>query len=202
MQILGLAGSAGTYFCMFCLGTLNETLKAGIPHLRTLPEPWASTDVRELHIISPPMRPDTMEMERQAELYAAAAAEKPGISSAPFFNCIEKPLVHGTNMLQLLAGVPLHCSLGAGLIFVNNIEELVKEIDAQVLHETAENSNDPSTQKAVADKFESELAVGDAEEALRVATDAVADAEGRVEGVCKGHGAWRREAQGKGKARA
>ena len=129
MQILGLAGSAGTYFCMFCLGTLNETLMAGIPHLRTLPEPWASADSRGVDVIAPPMRPSTSEMARQAELYKAAVEAKPGISSAAWFNCIEPPLVYGTNMLQLLAGVPLHCSLGVGLIFVNKVEEHVKEFD-------------------------------------------------------------------------
>ena len=80
MQILGLAGSAGTYFCMFCMGTLNGTLTAGIPHLRNLPEPWASTDTRPATEISPPMRPGTDEMASQAKLYAAAVAAKPGLS--------------------------------------------------------------------------------------------------------------------------
>ena len=166
---------------MFCLGTLNETLMAGVPHLRTLPEPWASTDIRGADIISPPMRPSTVEMARQAELYAAAVEAKPGLSSAAFFNCIAPPLVHGTDMLQLLSGVPLHCSLGAGLILINKHEELFKSFDAQVLHETAEHSDDPSIKKAVSDKFDAELAVGDAESALEEAKKLCADLEGAVE---------------------
>ena len=162
MQILGLAGSAGTYFCMFCMGLLNQTLVAGVPHLRTLPEPWASTDTRAADVVSPPLRPSTMEMARQAELYAAAAAEKPGVSSASWFNCIAPPLVHGTDMLQLLSGVPLHCSLGAGLILVNAVEALAKAFDQTVMLETAEHSMDPAVKKALDEKLEAEIAVGEA----------------------------------------
>ena len=181
MQILGLAGSAGTYFCMFCMGTLNETLMAGVPHLRTLPEPWASNDTRAADVISPPMRPSTVELARQAALYAAAVAEKPSLSSAGFFNCIAPPLVEGDNMLQLLSGVPLHCSLGVGLILVNKVEELAKELDQQVLNETAEQSSDPAIKKAVEEKFDAESAVREAEQAVEAATAAVQQAEGEVE---------------------
>ena len=181
MQILGLAGSAGTYFCMFCLGTLNETLMAGVPQLRTLPEPWASQDTRAPDVICPRMRPSTSEMARQAELYAAAVAEKPGISSAAWYNCIAKPLVSGTNMLQLLGGVPLHCSLGVGLILVNKVEEKVKQFDRIVLHEAAEASSEPTIKKAIADKFDLEIAIGDAEAELEEVRTAVADAEGKME---------------------
>ena len=181
MQILGLAGSAGTYFCMFCQGTLNETLLAGVPHLRIVPEPWASNDNRAAEVISPPMRPSTAEMARQAQLYAEAVALKPGLSSAGFFNCIAKPLAWGENMLQLLSGIPLHCSLGVGLILVNKVEERAKEFDKIVLEETAEQSADPVIKQAVADKFDAEIAVGEAEEALEEATLAVTQAEGAIE---------------------
>ena len=180
-QILGLAGSAGTYFCMFCMGTLNETLMPGVPHLRNLPEPWASSDTRAASIICPEMRPSTREMEKQAALYQAALAAKPGLSSAGWFNCIAKPLVHGDNMLQLLSGVPLHCSLGAGLILVNKVEELCKEFDQTVLQETAEQSSDPAIKKAVADKFDLEIAVGEALEAVEAAHANIGQFEGEME---------------------
>ena len=181
MQILGLAGSAGTYFCMFCMGTINGTLMAGVPHLRTLPEPWASTDTRAADGIAHPMRPSTSEMAAQAALYAVAVAEKPGLSSAAFFNCIAPPLVHGDNMLQLLSGVPLHCSLGVGLILVNKVEEFLKEYDRVVRQEVAERSSDPSLKKAFEDKFDAELAAGEAKTALDEASKVVADSEGGVE---------------------
>ena len=185
MQILARAGSmtgsAGTYFCMFCMSTINGTLMAGVPHLRTLPEPWASTDTRAADVIAPPMRPSTSEMAAQAALYAAAVAEKPGLSSAAFFNCIAPPLVHGDNMLQLLSGVPLHCSLGVGLILVNKVEEFLKEYDRVVRQEVAERSSDPSLKKAFEDKFDAELAAGEAKTALDEASKVVADSEGGVE---------------------
>ena len=155
---------------------------------------------RGVDVIAPPMRPSTSEMARQAELYKAAVEAKPGISSAAWFNCIEPPLVYGTNMLQLLAGVPLHCSLGVGLILVNKVEEHVKEFDKAVLHEIAERSSDPAIKKAIADKFEPlELAIGDAETEVEAMALAVADAEGRVE-WCKSVEPGVEKRRGKAKA--
>ena len=181
MQILGLAGSAGTYFCMFCMGTLNETLMAGVPHLRTLPEPWASSDNRDPAIIAPAMRPDTEEMAKQAALYEVALAAKPGLSSAGYQNCIAAPLVKGNNMLQLLSGVPLHCSLGVGLIIVNKVEEMCKAADQTVMLETAEHSGNPAVKKAFDDKFNAEIAVGEAEASLEECATEVAQFEGVLE---------------------
>ena len=120
-------------------------------------------------------------MAEQAALYAAAVAAKPGLSSAAFHNCIAAPLVKGSNMLQLLSGVPLHCSLGVGLILVNKVEELCKSADQTVMLETAEHSTDPAVKKAFEDKFNAEIAVGEAKTALEECSGEVAQFEGEME---------------------
>ena len=84
-------------------------------------------------------------------------------------------------MLQLLSGVPLHCSLGVGLILINKVEEYLKEYDKQVLHETADNSTKPEVKKAFDEKFNAEIAVSAAEEAVKAVTDEVAEHEGHLE---------------------
>ena len=43
MQILGLAGPAGSYNCIFCLSHINSTNIAGVPCIPDPPEPWASS---------------------------------------------------------------------------------------------------------------------------------------------------------------
>ena len=63
----------------------------------------------------------------------------------------------------------------------------------------AERSSDPAIKKAIADKFELELAIGDAETEVEAMTLAVADAEGRVE-WCKSVEPGVEKRRGKAKA--
>ena len=43
-QLGGHAGPAATFNCLFCEARLHQTYVAGVPHLRVLPEEWASCD--------------------------------------------------------------------------------------------------------------------------------------------------------------
>ena len=69
--LAGQAGASATYNCVMCETKLHETYKAGIPHLRQLPEPWKSKDVRAAHIINPPPRGGTAEMATEGMITLA-----------------------------------------------------------------------------------------------------------------------------------
>ena len=130
-QLLGTAGASATYFCMFCKGTLNGTLKAGVPHLRDLPSPWKERDEREIDVIAPPARPDSEAAIKLAEGYLAAAATavaagKKAPLSAQWLSQISNPIIVAADWVQVLSGVPLHCSLGTGLKLINAVEALCK----------------------------------------------------------------------------
>ena len=60
--LAGQAGASATFNCVMCAAKLHETYKAGIQHLRELPEPWKSKDARAADIIDPPPRGGTAEM--------------------------------------------------------------------------------------------------------------------------------------------
>ena len=69
--LAGHAGASATWNCVMCGGKLHETYKAGIPHLRELPEPWKSKDVRVADIIDPPPRGGTAEMATEGMITLA-----------------------------------------------------------------------------------------------------------------------------------
>ena len=65
--LAGQAGASATFNCVICEARLHQTYVAGVPHLRVLPEPWASKDTRAQEIIDPPMRGGTAEMAEHAQ---------------------------------------------------------------------------------------------------------------------------------------
>jgi hypothetical protein len=134
MQLLGHAGPNATYFCMFCLAKLNETNKAGVPHLRVLPEEWRLKDKRATEIIDPPAREGTMEMSELAEAYnKAKAAQAPkGLSSAAWYSCQEKPLVFAMQIIMAFSGTPLHITLGLGTNHLKLVESEATELDEDI----------------------------------------------------------------------
>ena len=118
-QLGGTAGASGTYNCLLCEAVLHQTYRAGVPHLRELPEPWASKDKRPPEIINPPPRGGTAAIAEQARLWAVEQA-KPNapktLSSgeARFKSCIHEPLFRSNNLTEHVSRTPLHVSLGLG----------------------------------------------------------------------------------------
>ena len=105
MQILGLAGPAGTYNCIFCLAHKNQTSVAGLPCLRYPPEPWASKREhldRPLQVRDPPLRGSTEDIAARAAAYQRDAAAKKDLSSgAPEYqSCIAEPLFWSDDLLE------------------------------------------------------------------------------------------------------
>ena len=114
--LAGQAGASATFNCVICAARLHQTYVAGVPHLRVLPEPWASKDTRPPEVIDPPMRGGTAEMAEHARQYAAAAAA-PGaakdLSSADFKSCCAAPLFRSNDLVEHISMTPLHVTLGA-----------------------------------------------------------------------------------------
>jgi hypothetical protein len=127
MQILGLAGPAGTYNCIFCLAHKNQTSVAGLPCLRYPPEPWASKREhldRPLQVRDPPLRGSTEDIAARAAAYQRDAAAKKDLSSgAPEYqSCIAEPLFWSDDLVEHVSKMPLHVLLGIGTNRINRIE--------------------------------------------------------------------------------
>ena len=132
-QIYGHAGPGGKFNCCMCDVVLHETYQAGIPHLRELPEPWKSRDVRPEHIINPPLRGGTAEMAAQARLYESEAASKKDLSSGDerFKSCIHEPLARSNDLNEHTTRTPLHVSLGKGTNYVKAVEHRAAQRDIE-----------------------------------------------------------------------
>ena len=134
MQICGHAGPAATYNCLLCMARLNQTAKAGVPHLPELPEPWKSKDTRPADIINPPARKGTDEMLAHARRYAADAA-KPGapkdLSSADYASCANEPMIWSSDLSEHLSRTPLHITLGLGTNYIHAIKAEALALDIE-----------------------------------------------------------------------
>ena len=131
--LAGQAGASATFNCVICEARLHQTYVAGVPHLRVLPEPWASKDTRAPEIIDPPMRGGTAEMAEHARQYAAAAAA-PGaakdLSSADFKSCCAQPLFRSNDLVEHISMTPLHVTLGLGTNYLKAVEARCAELDS------------------------------------------------------------------------
>ena len=131
---LGIGGPTSTCFCPFCLGTLNGTCVAGVPHL-----PAVEGDPRPPHLARPALRAGTQSIARQAAAFAAATAAADADAdagrrskqpaAADFDNCLHPPLLWAWHLPDFLSSTPLHYLLGIGLLLVNLLEGEVKAED-------------------------------------------------------------------------
>lgn len=98
--LLGHAGSASTWYCLFCKARLNQTNPAGLPCLPAamLPDEWKGADVRPMEVGSPAPRTSTDWMAEQAKRFAAkkaSAADPKKVESkfdSTFFGWSQSPL--------------------------------------------------------------------------------------------------------------
>ena len=67
-------------------------MKAGVPHIPDLPEPWKSRDKREANAINLPLREGTDKMKQLAAAYAAANTAG-DLSSADFQSISLPPMI-------------------------------------------------------------------------------------------------------------
>ena len=134
--LAGHAGASATYNCVLCEARLHETYKAGVPHLRVLPERWASVDKRQPEVINPPPRSGTAEMAECARCYAEACAAPnapKSLSSGElrFKSCIHTPLFWSDDLLGHTGMAPLHVSLGKGTGYLKAVEARATELDSE-----------------------------------------------------------------------
>jgi hypothetical protein len=131
--LAGNAGPSGTYNCVMCECRLHQTYVAGVPHLRVLPEPWASKDIRAPEIIDPPPRGGTAETNEYARRYAEAkgAPNAPkNLSSADFKSCDREALFRSNDFVEQTSCTPLHVTLGLGTNYLKAVEHRCGELDA------------------------------------------------------------------------
>ena len=133
--LAGHAGASATYNCVLCDARLHETYKAGVPHLRVLPDRWASEDQRPPEAINPPPRSGTTEMAEFARCYAEACAAPNApktLSSGElrFKSCIHTPLFRSDDLLGHTGMTPLHVSLGKGTGYLKAVEARCTELDS------------------------------------------------------------------------
>lgn len=134
MQICGHAGPSATFNCLLCEARLNQTAKAGVPHLPVLPEPYKSQDIREADIINPPARKGTDQLGEYARAYAAAASAPNAakeLSSAEYKSCSQEPMIWSDDLSEHLSRTPLHITLGLGTNYIHAIKAEAIELDAQ-----------------------------------------------------------------------
>ena len=113
MQICGHAGPSATFNCLLCEARLNQTAKAGVPHLPVLPEPYKSQDIREADIINPPARKGTDQLGEYARAYAAAASAPNAakeLSSAEYKSCSQEPMIWSDDLSEHLSRTRLYTS--------------------------------------------------------------------------------------------
>lgn len=154
-QLLGHGSTSSTWNCVLCLAKLNETYKAGIPHLRNLPEPWASQDARPPDIINPPPRGGTAEMAENAQRYADKCAEPKApktVSTDAFKSCVNPPLFRSDDLIEHIAQTPLHVTLGLGTNYLKAVEHRCAQLDQNWALNVADDS-------AIASWHEAEAAV-------------------------------------------
>ena len=134
MQICGHAGPMATWNCLFCYARLNQTGKAGVPHLPELPEPWRSTDSRPADVICPPARKGTDEMTEFARAFAAAMAAPKApkeLSSADYKSCASEPMIWSDDLGEHLSRTPLHITLGLGTNYFHIIKAEALALDTE-----------------------------------------------------------------------
>ena len=74
-------------------------MKAGVPHIPDLPEPWKSRDKREANAINLPLREGTDKMKQLAAAYAAANTAG-DLSSADFQSISLPPMIWSDDLLE------------------------------------------------------------------------------------------------------
>ena len=138
MQILGLAGPAGVYNCMFCLAHKNQTNVKGIPCLRHPPEgPWTAAHLaRPVEVRDPPARGGTDEIAERAAAFqrdAAAPGAKKDLSSGQpkYQSCVAEPFFWSDDLIEHVSKMPLHILLGIGTNRLNRIEAELLKLDEE-----------------------------------------------------------------------
>jgi hypothetical protein len=134
MQICGHAGAMSTWNSLLCEARLHQTAKAGVPHLRELPEPWKSSDQRPEHVISPPLRKGTDEMAELARAYAADAAKPDApkdLSSADYKSCSLEPMIWSDDLNEHISRTPLHITLGLGTNYIHMVKAEALALDTK-----------------------------------------------------------------------
>ena len=155
--LAGHAGPSATWNCIMCEAKLNETYKAGVPHLRVLPDEWKSMDTRATEIINPPPRGGTHEMAEHARQYKAAAAAPNApkdLSSAVFKSCVQEPLFRSTDLEEHVSRTPLHITLGLGTNYLKAVEARCAERDSEWALNVADEQLIASWNDAKAKVFE------------------------------------------------
>ena len=74
-------------------------MKAGVPHIPDLPEPWKSRDKREANAINLPLREGTDKMKQLAAAYAAANTAG-DLSAADFQSISLPPMIWSDDLLE------------------------------------------------------------------------------------------------------
>jgi hypothetical protein len=119
---------------MLCEARLHQTYMAGVPHLRVLPEPWASDDKRAPEIINLPARGGTAVTSALATAYMAAAAapNAKDLSSGDdrFKSCCLLPLFQSNDLDEHVSRTPLHVTLGLGTNYLKAVEARCAELDS------------------------------------------------------------------------
>ena len=130
----GLGGPSSKYPCIFCLGSLHETNKPGVPHRPVLRPGFEET--RDAHEAAPLPRGGSASISRLAkELEHATDAAKASGGKQPeamnFDSCIKPCLIYADGPLfTRFSCTPLHLFLGLGLMLVNELEWRLKQLDA------------------------------------------------------------------------
>ena len=166
-QLAGHAGASATYNCMFCEARLHQTYMAGVPHLRVLPEPWASTDKRAPEIINPPARGGTAATSAQATAYmeAAAAPNAKDLSSGDerFKSCCLLPLFRSNDLEEHVSRTPLHVTLGLGTNYLKAVEARCAARDSDWALNTSDQALGDEFVEAFADLHTAKEAVAECE---------------------------------------
>ena len=179
---------------MLCEARLHQTYMAGVPHLRVLPEPWASDDKRAPEIINLPARGGTAVTSALATAYMAAAAapNAKDLSSGDdrFKSCCLLPLFQSNDLDEHVSRTPLHVTLGLGTNYLKAVEARCAELDSvwainvtdQVLtDEWLTAVTDVEMAKEAVAECERNLRSKEAGMAINLEKDAEAKRKGRVD---------------------